>query len=317
MTDPYPTDAPCRALLLAIWLLVGVGPAAGFAEEAIAPTPPAPAPAPAPYSLPWQLRPTTPSTSVRSDSSFVVRTPSGGAQEVTLVTMLGASYRISKGLPLAPLIRLGVVRHDTSTRSGAALINPVLGASYLLALVPGLKINLFLAFTLPIGMGGGNAPDAAASAAAKAGVLARSGMDSAMFAVNDFAVLPGVGVSYSVRGFTAQVEATLAQLIRVRGEAVAPDPSRTNFMSGVHLGYFPREWLSLGAELRYQRWLSTPKAVTSEALRDNLTFAIGPRLHVQGPGFWVRPGFSITFPLDSPMSNQGMTIVQVDVPVAF
>jgi len=167
-------------------------------------------------------------------------------------------------------------------------------------------------------MGGGNAPDRATSAALAAGVLTRSAMDNAMFAVNDFTVFPGLGLSYSRWGFTLQAEATVLQLTRVRGELAAPDASRTNFTSGVHLGYFPFEILSVGAELRYQRFLSNPVAVTrNESVRDNATFAIGPRLHLKGKGFFARPGVSITFPLDDPMRKQRMTILQVDVPVIF
>lgn len=285
------------------WLLCVLASATGFAE--------------APYAIPWQLRPTAPATLVRSDSSFVVWSPSGGSQAATLVSMLTLSYRPSKKLTIGPFVRLGLAHHDTARLGGSALLNPVIGASYLLMPIDGLRLNFFLALTLPVGMGGGDAPEPAAAAAVRAGVLARSAMDNAMFAVNDFTVFPGVGVSYSRWGFTVQVEATLLQLTRVRGERVSPDASRTNFTSGAHLAYFARDWLSVGAELRYQRWLSTPKAVKTEALRDNLTFAVGPRIHVKGRSFWARPGFSITVPFDEPMANLRMTVVQLDVPVVF
>ncbi len=277
----------------------------------------APAPALTPYSLPWQLRSTAAVTALRTDSNFVVRATDSG-EAVTEVSMLSFSYRISKDVPVAPFVRLGVSHNDVGGRGGTAFLNPVLGAGWALDLLPGLRANFFLALALPLGMGGGNAPDPQTSAAVTAGVLARSAMDNAMFAVNDLTVFPGVGLSYSRWGFTAQAEATLLQLTRVRGEAVAPDASRTNFTTGVHLGYFPWSWFSLGAEMRYQRYLSTPVAVAKNAsVRDNLTFAIGPRFHIKGDGFWLRPGVSITVPLDDPMVKQRMVLVQLDVPLIF
>ncbi|MBS1152035.1 MAG: putative secreted protein, partial [Myxococcaceae bacterium] len=256
-------------------------------------------------------------TVVRLDNVFVVRSGTVG-DAMTIGSMFLFSYRISKKVPVAPFIRLGLFNHDAGRGGGTALTNPVLGASWALEPLPGLRANLFLAFAFPLGTGGGNTPDPKTAAAAAAGVLARSGMDNAMFAINDLTVFPGVGVSYSRAGFTAQVEATVLQLTRVRGDKVSPDPSRTNFTSGLHLGYFVQPWLSLGAELRYQRFLSTPVAVTKDAaLRDNLTFAFGPRFHFKGERFWARPGFSLTVPLDDPMARQRMVVLQLDVPVIF
>ena len=62
-------------------------------------------------------------------------------------------------------------------------------------------------------------------------------------------------------GFTAQVEATLLQLTRVKGDKRPPglpknpDKSKTNFTMGVHVGYFIMPMLSVGGEIRHQRWL--------------------------------------------------------------
>ena len=81
-----------------------------------------------------------------------------------------------------------------------------------------------------------------------------------MFAADYFTVFPGVDLAYVNHGFTVQVEATLLQLFRVRGD---DDPGRTttrrtNLTAGLHVGYFFIPQLSAGAELRHQRWLSTP-----------------------------------------------------------
>ena len=105
--------------------------------------------------------------------------------------------------------------------------------------------------------------------------------------------------------FTAQAEVTLLQLFRVRnkdlmnakGDAKAdPDTKRTNMTMGLHLGYFLAPIVSLGGEFRYQRWLSTPAAVKNDATnasRDTLTYAIGPRFHFKvNPTTWIGPGLS-------------------------
>jgi hypothetical protein len=272
---------------------------------------------PAPYSLPWQLRPTAAINVVRSDTALALSQPVEGGQGVTVASMLLASYKVTP--KFAPFVRLGAVHNNpASGPSASSFVNPALGGTYALALNDSLRLALFLGLTLPVGMSGGNEPDAAVAAATRSGVMARSAMDNAMFAVNDFTVFPGVGLSYTASGFTAQVEATVLQLTRVRGEAVQPDRSRTNFTSGLHLGYFVLPVMSLGGEVRYQRWLSTPASVTSPELRDNLTVAVGPRFHIKlKDGPTLRPGLAYAFALDAPMSKLKYSIVQLDIPVAF
>jgi hypothetical protein len=140
-----------------------------------------------------------------------------------------------------------------------------------------------------------------------------------MFAVNDFTVFPGVGFAYISHGFTAQAEATLFQLTRVRGDKVQKDSSRTNFTTGVHVGYFLIPELSIGAELRHQRWLSTPVAVkANEVLRDTTTFAIGPRVHLKlADKMWLRPGIALALPLDNPLKDAKTKVIQLDIPFVF
>jgi hypothetical protein len=272
---------------------------------------------PAPYSLPWQLRPTAALDVVRSDTAFALSQPVDGAQGVTVASLLLVSYKVTP--QLAPFVRLGAVRNlPAAGPAGTSFVNPALGATYALPLSDSLRLALFLGFTLPVGLSGGNEPEAKVAAATRSGVLARSAMDNAMFAVNDFTVFPGVGLSYTAGGFTAQLEATVLQLTRVRGEAVQPDSSRTNFTSGLHLGYFVLPMLSLGGEVRYQRWLSTPTSVTTPELRDNLTVAVGPRFHLKvSESLTLRPGLAYAFALDAPMSTLKYSIVQLDLPIAF
>lgn len=288
--------------------------------------PETPKPKPPPYSLPFQLRPVAAATVIRSDTALAFYKPdaatSGGS---TVATTLLASYKVTP--EFAPILRLGLVTNSppglpapaTGPGSGTAFMNPVLGGLYGLKFSD-FRLGLFLGVTVPVGSGGGDTPDAATRAALQAGILARSAMDNAMFAVNYFTVFPGVGFAFVKSGFTAQVEVTLLQLFRVRGEAVDKDASRTNMTMGLHLGYFFIPELSLGAELRHQRWLSTPTPTVSnnENLRDTSTFAVGPRLHFKlSETAWFRPAIVYARGIDKPMTDGNYNIVQLDLPFSF
>lgn len=310
-----------RPLVVALLLpLVASAQQATPAQNADTPKPPVEkrAASPAPYSLPWQLRPAVAANVVRSDSSMAFYEGAAGEPGSTFASMLLISYKVTP--QLAPLVRLGMVSNDPPTgENGTSFLNPVLGITWGLKPTEELRLALFLAATLPVGTGGGNTPEPATAAANRAGILARSSMDNAMFAVNDFTVFPGVDLAYVKGGFTAQVEATVLQLTRVKGEEVQADSSRTNFTSGLHLGYFVMPQLSLGAELRYQRWLSTPANVAAnEELRDTLSVAFGPRMHFKiGDSVWIRPGLTYSRGLDQPMSRSDYHIVQLDLPVNY
>lgn len=277
-------------------------------------------PAPAPYSLPWQLRAAGIATVLRSDTAMAFYSapdPSDASGSTVATTLLG-TFALTPAI--APLVRIGFVSNAPPTgEAGESLVNPVVGGTYLLKLDSALRLAFFLGFAIPVGMGGGNDPDLAEAGASASGILARSAMDNAMFAVNDFTVFPGVGVAWVRGGLTAQIEATLLQLTRVRGEDVQRDDTKTNFTSGVHVGYFVIPPLSIGAELRYQRWLSTPRAVDADATRrDTMTASIGPRAHVKlSDSIWIRPGLAYTRGLDEPMTGMGYDVLQIDVPVQF
>jgi hypothetical protein len=123
--------------------------------------------------------------------------------------------------------------------------------------------------------------------------------------------------------------ASTASLARLRCPGLQPgvprelEASKTNFTSGAHVGYFLVDALSLGADLRYQRWLNAPIAVDKDptgTLVDNMTIAFGPRLHFHvGDVAWIRPGIAYARGLDKPMAaaTPNYHIVQIDVPVVF
>ncbi len=278
-------------------------------------TPEAPKVAPAPsgkYSLPWMLRPAVPATVARLDT--VGAWFNGGS---TVVTGLIGSYRVTRSF--APVVRMALVSHQPDAGGGRlALTNPVLGATYAIEPAPEWRIAAFLGATVPVGSGGGNTPSPEVAAAVRAGIPARSAMDNAMFAVNDFTVLPGVDVAWVKGRFTAQGEATVLFLSRVRGERVQADARRINLTAGLHLGYFVLDALSVGAELRMQHWLSTPVAVSANPkARDTRTAALGLRYHQKVGPVLLRPGVSYTRPLDAPLSAQGYQMFQLDLPFVF
>jgi hypothetical protein len=285
-----------------------------------------PAVPPPPYSLPWQLRSATVGTVVRSDTAVAFYDNATGSGS-TVATMLMGSYKLTSNI--APMVRMGFVQNGPpgTAPEGTSFVNPVVGVTYSRKIAGSFRLAGFLGTTVPIGMGGGATPDAAASGADTAGIAARSGMDNSMFAVNYLAIIPGVDFAYIDHKLTLQAEATLFQLFRVRGSdttAISPDATRTNSTMGIHAGYFVLPMLSLGGELRYQRWLSTPTRIVMGVRSDlpapnldTVSFAVGPRLHFKIGGTWLRPGISYAQVVDQPFSASNYKIIQVDVPVVF
>lgn len=290
--------------------------------SAAQPIPIAPQPSPkAPYSIPFQLRPTAIVNVLRTDTSFAFYDdPVTGEGGSTVASMLLAAYKLTD--QLSPLVRVGMVSNSPPGTDGAAgFLNPVLGATYAQPLPHNLRLALFFGVALPLGSGGGDSPDPANVASNAAGIRARSAMDNAMFAVNDVVLFPGVGLSYAANGLTLQVEATVLELLRARGSEAQADSARTNLTAGLHAGYFVLPELSLAAELRHQRWLSTPRAVENDptdTLRDTTTVAAGPRLHFKvGDTSWVRPALAFALAVDDPLKRWASKSVQLDIPIIF
>jgi hypothetical protein len=286
----------------------------------------APAPPPAPYSLPWQLRPVAAANVVRSDTAFAFYDNGAGANGSTVATMLLASYKLTPAL--APLVRLGFIQNNAPAMGadGTSFVNPIVGATYARK-IDALRWAAFLGATIPIGMGGGNTPDAGAANADAAAIKARSAMDNAMFAVNYFTAIVGGDIAYVDHKLTVQAEATLFQLFRVRGDNApsSTDSTRTNSTVGMHAGYFIIPMLSLGGEFRYQRWLSSNTQLTMGNkvdipgfAKDTVTVAVGPRAHFAiGKSMWLRPGISYARGLDRPLTDNSYNVIQVDVPLYF
>jgi hypothetical protein len=298
--------------------------------EELPPEEPPARPAPAPYSLPFQLRPVTVATAVRSDTSFGAYDNTLAKHGFAVVSELTGSWRIAStgrtpGTGLAPLVKLTVVSDSPpgTATGGFAFVNPLVGGLYGMNFGSGVRASAFFCVTIPVGMGGGNTPDPGALDARTVGPVIRAGMDNPLFAVNDFSMIPGFDIAYVAHGLTLQAEATFAEIVRVRGEKAQLEASKTAVTGGVHAGYFLTDFLSLGAELRLQWWIDPPFAVQNNKPNTSYHLAslgVGPRLHFRlGPDVWIRPGVAYTRGFDPPMTPTSFNdnIVQLDIPVVL
>ncbi len=286
-------------------VLVGVP---SFAQEA---QPVAPAPPKAPYHVPFQLRSLAPVKALRLDNSF-----DSADTGKTDVLFLNGIYAFVPNI--IGVVRLGGAFNVPATGAAANnFLNVLFGGQYVQP-IGDVRLAGFLGLAAPVASGGGDTPDPANKAANAAGILARSSMDNAMFSANDLGIVPGLSAAFVHDGFTAQFDFTLIQLQRVKGEKAQPEANRTNSTFGLHLGYFFTPHVSAGAELRYQRWLSTPVAVQKdESLRQNFNMALGARLHFKVGDLMLRPGVSYTHGLLGTMVPADHNVVQLDVPIIF
>jgi hypothetical protein len=283
------------------------------------------------YSLPWQLRPVAAESMVRINTAAAAFADGQGNLDIAIPTTFDASYRLTPHW--APVIKLAFVGNNApgAALDGTSFANPMLGATYGRAL--GIyRLALFGATTIPIGTGGGDAPNLRAAETNAASMSARPA-DAAMFAVDYMAAVAGTDIAYVGHGFTAQGEVTLLQLVRVRGgdSSGATDAFRTQASAALHLGYFFGAHFSLSGDLHYRRWLSTPTPTSAPGARitfagagmDTTTVAVGARVHFRmGKSVWIRPGVSLvrgldTRGFDAPLLTPQTTAVQLDVPVVF
>jgi len=326
-----PAMAVCAALTLCSRTAVAQAPP----EEPPPPPPPSPetqppAAAPVRYSVPFQLRPVTAQTSVRTDTSFGAYQNTLAQSGFAVVSELTGTWRVpgTESGPrtgLVPLVKFTVVNDSPpgTATGGFDFVNPLVGASYAFLLGSSFRASAFLGVTIPVGMGGGNTPSKGELDARTVGPVIRAGMDNPLFAVNDLSVIPGFDLAYVDHGFTLQLEATLCQLERVRGAEQQFEASKTAFVSGAHAGYFLTDFLSLGAEFHFQWWLNPPFAVQNHKPNtsyDLTSLSVGPRFFFQlGPAVSIRPGVAYTRGFDPPMTPKSFNdnIVQLDIPVVF
>lgn len=270
-----------------------------------------------PYTLPFQMRGVIPKSGVRLDTILGLYTANDHNAQVSVILM-SAQWRVIEQLALQA--RWGIDSNQTgNSNSRTGIVNPTFGA--LIGVPFGRDFRFALSFTVgvPIATGGGDDPDPNHSAMQRQGILARSAMDNVAFAVNDVGFPSGLSLAYIRSGLTAQVDATVIPSVRVKGENTQADASKVNSTYGLFVGYSLLPELSLGTELRYQRFLTTPVAVERDpSTRDNLTFGIGPRFHLLvSDSVWVRPGLCYSVGIRGPIEQQSYQMVQLDVPVSF
>jgi hypothetical protein len=271
-----------------------------------------------PYSLPWGLRPTAAPTLVRSDTAFgFFRSDAAGKQSTVASTLL-AGYSFLPGL--GAYIRGAYVYQSVEkSESSGGLANPLLFALYSPRVSDIFRLSFFAGVAFGLGQGGGDSPRLPQRSAVLSGINARSAMDNALFVSNYTTPTVGFDIAYVDHGLTIQGEVTLLQLIRNRGENVDTDATRTNFTTGLHIGYQIVSPLIISAELRHQRWLSTPSFVEkNSSLRDTTTVGIGARVSFKlAKGLLARPGLSYARGLDNPLTDLNYNIIQLDIPILF
>jgi hypothetical protein len=321
------------AVMIATSLAVLSAGAASHAQ-ATAPTstPPAapqltPAEARAGYALPWTMRPAIAPNLLRIESSIGFRNDG-----VAAATLLTGGYAV---LPttLGFYARLGVTNSVLSTPNApttnniatGAVTNPLLMALFTPELTKGLRLTVFGAATIPVGTGGGNTPSALTASSIATGIPTRSAMDNALFAVNYFTPIVGLGAAFIRWGWTFQAEATVLQLIRVRGEnhRSATDDMRTNFTVGASVGYLIHRYVTASAEFHYQHWLSAPNLLNPPAPAlapsvNQASFEVGVRTNLPfSRTILARPGIAFGMGFNGAMAEREYKVLHVDFPITF
>lgn len=280
-----------------------------IASAAAAQTPATPATQRSGYSLPWGLRPAIAADLARLDTTVAVH-----AQGVGAAFVLTAGGRPFASLPDVGFYGRIALAHNApdGSASGTALGNPMALALWTPRVAEVFRLSFCAGVSIPVGMGGGSAPDPAVRAAALSGVWTRSSIDSDLFASNYLAAMAGVGFAYVAHGLTVQAEVTLLELARTRVDA---DESRLNFTSGLHVGYRVIPQLTVSAEMRYQRWISTPRAVESNAAaREQLTAGLGVRGNFPlSDTALMRPGVAYFHPVGGVMDQRDFRVLVFDV----
>jgi hypothetical protein len=292
-------------------------PTAGASEVFVPPETYQPSQPKPPYTAPFQLRGVIPKNGVRIDTTLGLYHAGNSNAQVT-VMLLSGQWRVFE--PLALQVRWGIDSNQTgNAASRTGMLNPTVGALIGTALGSNFRLAWSVTIGLPIATGGGDNAEPEQAALQRQGALARSAMDNTSFAVNDVGFPTGMSLAYLKGGVTAQIDATVIPSVRMKAENTQPDSSKVNSTYGFFLGYLLVHELSLGIELRYQRFLSTPAAVAKdESTRDNLSLAFGPRFVLDlTDTVSMRPAVTYGHGLRGPISEQSFQLVQLDIPISF
>ncbi len=317
---PTPPPAPASAAADAATPPVEVSTpssAAAAPPPAVSPAP-APTPAPAnPYALPFQLRPIVQPTLGRLETAAawhgVDSTKYAGFNDVGILTV-GYAATKSTGFGLRVPFVYNAPDGPGAPASILQFANPAVVVTHTPFPTEPIRVGFSGAVSIPVGNGKGMAGSAAAKAANTTGMLTRLAMDNLLFLPNDLSFASGVSCAYVAGGLTIQADVTMLNTFKVRK---APgDNARTNGLMGVGAGYFLTPSVSVGAELLYQHWLTTPAAVAvDDLLRSNLSGLVGARYHHKTDWGWARPGLALAQGLSG--YTDRTTEVRFDLPMIF
>ena len=278
---------------------------------------PTPKPKAEPYPSLFMMGSPTPGTGVKADATLATFSKDGNPG-LASVFLVSGGYKITDSFGVR--LRLGVDRvavDGADTKVG--FLNPDIGAVYAWRLGRWLRLGVGLTLRLPLGSGGGNDGDPDLVAAHKSASLARSSMEGSMYSVNDFSTGYTVNFAYVGHGLTAQAQSSIFTSFRARGDEVQSDTFKASWTQYVGLGYFIIPALSIGTELRYQRYVSTPSSVEKDpSARQNLTVAGGLRAHFKvSDSVSIKPGASYAHGLVGPVSTGDYNMFELDLPVSF
>lgn len=173
---------------------------------------------------------------------------------------------------LRAFVRYGIIDNYAPGRSHAAsLSNPVLGASYGFDAHRFVRLGAEAGLVLPLGSGSGDTP---AAGIAAANVRGRA-LYPTMFDPNYLTPFVGVSASSRHARVVGRLELGLDPSLKTSGGSDF-DTMKTRLRVGVHAGYRVIPLVEPFVEVRWFRFLSTPKFVEADsALADNLFAGIG------------------------------------------
>jgi hypothetical protein len=165
----------------------------------------------------------------------------------------------------------------------------------------------------PFGQGGGDTPEKNVSTAIGAARLITG--DGALFDPNYLSFYGGATLTYRHAWLNAQLAETAQEEIRVKGEAVAKDATKTRLLSRAHLGAFvlPRRF-EVYTEALYLRYLSDAAVVAQDASAVDLLW-LGGGVAVD----LAEAKFAAAYyrPIDDPMWRQNYDILALSLIAPF
>ncbi len=294
---PLRRAAALAAALVAVHALG----AADARADATAPEQPLPA---APDAAPLGV-------SLSLSNSLVLR---GRGDQTSLLGALSGSYAWNGWL--TTFARVGWV-HDapSGATSANALANPAAGLSLQLPVSKRLTLGGSLGATAPLGSGGGDRPNPAAMKA----WVSSFDWGGATFAVNHVDVFGGARADYTVGPVTLQLESTLHQLTRVRGETVDPIGAAVTMTgSQATIAYTILPNVTLSTAMYESRVWNTPTCIReSPDSRADYFVMAGATLDLRIRGLAIAPGFVYARALDLPLVREKFQVVELDLGVAL